>query len=729
MTVRIFRRAAQALTLAMTVSSSAQQTASSMDRDFQSPPEAAKPRVWWHWMSGNVSQEGITADLEWMHRVGIGGMQMFDGDLGVAQYLEKPVIWMTPEWKAAFKHAGAEADRLGLEMSMAASGGWSETAGPWVKPQEAMKKAVWSETRISGPKKFDGKLAQPPRVNGPFQGLGLIDVPNSPMVGGAPGIPRANAAAPAPDPTFYADTYVLAYRLPDAENDAGSEGKMSSSDPALKPGALADHDYATSARVNLNGAKSAWIQWEFAKPAPMRSFSIGMAPPASRQSAQLPDGDLSYSNDGNTWTKIVTLPDSPPFARPFGVRTFSFAPVSAKYFRLTMQEVQVTPDQRLRGLVPPTYFDISEVALSPSPRVNFFEDKASFGTFVAAADTATPEVAASEAVQPKDVVNLTSKMRPDGTLDWQVPAGRWAILRMGYSLTGKKNHPATPAATGFEVDKLSKEHVTSYMKQYTGMISSAVAPYYGKSFRNFLMDSWEAGQENWTEEIVSEFQRRRGYDPVPYLPVLTGQVIGTSEKSDGFLWDYRRTIAEMLADNHYKLAKDFLASQNIGLYAEAMGISMPTTGDGLLNKGQVTIPMGEFWTPLPGGVDVPTREADVRETASAAHIYGKPIVATESFTSVPTIPGWAQTPFYLKQLADQNFARGVNRIVFHTSDHQPWVDDKHKPGITLGYFGQHYSRNITWAEQAIAWNTYLARCSYLLQQGKPIADVAYFYGE
>ena len=169
-----------------------------------------------------------------------------------------------------------------------------------------------------------------------------------------------------------------------------------------------------------------------------------------------------------------------------------------------------------------------------------------------------------------------------------------------------------------------------------------------------------------------------------------------------------------------------LDKQGLGLYAEAMGIYMPTTGDGQLNKGQVTIPMGEFWTPMPDQLDIPTREADVREATSAAHIYGKPIVATESFTSNPTTLGWAQTPFYLKQLADQNFARGVNRIVFHTSDHQPFVDDTNsQSSATMG----STTRNITWAEQAVAWNSYLARCSYLLQQGKPVADVAYFYGE
>jgi len=256
-----------------------------------------------------------------------------------------------------------------------------------------------------------------------------------------------------------------------------------------------------------------------------------------------------------------------------------------------------------------------------------------------------------------------------------------------------------------------------------------LGPYFGKSFRYFLMDSWEAGQENWTEEMASEFQKRRGYDLTPYLPVLTGRVIESAEVSDRFLWDFRRTIADLLADNHYHAATEYFHTRGVGLYAEAMGSGLPTTGDGLKNKGQVDIPMGEFWTPLPGQNDTPDHDADVREAASAAHIYGKPIVATESFTSMPNIPAWGQSPFYLKPLADRHLAMGVNRIVFHTSDHQPFVDDAHKPGITLWMFGQHYTRNITWAEQAVAWNTYLARSSYLLQQGQFAADLAYFYGE
>ncbi len=727
--MNILRRVSLAV-LILALCASAQQPPALTQKDFQNPPEAAKPRAWWHWMSGNVTKEGITADLEWMHRVGIGGMQMFDGDLGVARYIEKPVIWMTPEWKDAFHHAGAEADRLGLEMSMAASGGWSETAGPWVKPEAAMKKVVWSETRVTGLTKFNGKLAPPPHINGPFQGISIVDFPSSPMVGGAPGIPRPPHAEPAPDPTYYADTVVLAYRLPDSESTAPPTPRVSASDTSFSAGGLSDGDYATfSDLLFADDQNTGWVQWEYPRSFNLRSFTIAMSQPTSRLIPQLPAGDFSYSADGQNWTKLISLPGSPQYARTFGVRTFTFAPVSARYFRLTLQKVQPTPEQVLRGITPVKSYRLAEVALNSSPRIAFYEDKASFGTFVAGADTTTPDVQPAEAVPASQVIDLTGKMQPDGSLDWQVPAGNWAIVRMGYSLTGKKNHPATPEATGFEVDKLSSQHVRDYMNTYTDMVSNAVAPNYSKSFRYFLMDSWEAGQENWTENMLSEFKRRRGYDATPYLPTLTGRIIGSSRESDAFLWDYRRTLAEMLADNHYKLAADLLAKQKIGLYAEAMGISLPTTGDGLLNKGQVTIPMGEFWTPIAGAADTPAREADVFEAASAGHIYGKNIIATESFTSMPTTPGWGQTPFYLKQLADQNFARGVNRIVFHTSDHQPFTDDKHKPGITLGYFGQHYTRNITWAEQAVAWNTYLARCSYMEQVGHPVIDIAYFYGE
>ncbi len=706
--------------------------AGELERGFRNPPESARPRVWWHWLNGNVTKEGITADLEWMKRVGIAGMQMFDGSLGVPLFVDRRLVWMTPEWKDAFRHAAAEADRLGLEMAMAASGGWSETAGPWVKPEEAMKKVVWSETRVQGPRKFGGALPHPPSVNGRFQDMAVPPDFEFPAPIDLPGArPTPKPSPPPRDPTYYADTVVLAYRLPDDEvSIVESRPRVTTSGGELDGAVLADGAFDRTAplRVPEDGTP-AWIQYEFAQPFRAQAFTIGMAAGRGFFGATPPTGRVQASADGARWTTLLDLPGPEPLFGGFPIRTYSLPPTTVRWYRVVFDAPPPNPLAGLLSLPPVKQFDIAEMQLHSGPRVNLWEDKASFATLIEASTAGTPAVPAGQAVARADVVDLTSRMGKDGWLAWDVPAGKWVILRMGCSLTGEKNHPATPEATGYEVDKLSRTHVDAYFHNYVGQVSDALGPYFGKSFRYFLMDSWEAGNENWTDDMVSQFRARRGYDPVPYLPALTGRVVESADVSDRFLWDFRRTIADLLAENHYGAAVDYLHTRGVGLYAEAMGASLPTTGDGLQNKGKVDIPMGEFWVPLPGQGDRPEHPADVREAASAAHIYGKTIAATESFTSMPMIPGWGQSPADLKPIADRYLAMGVNRIVFHTSDHQPFVDEAHKPGITLGPFGQHYTRNITWAEQAVAWNSYLTRACYLLQQGLFVGDIAYYYGE
>ena len=717
-TMRIFALAG--LWLSLSGWAVGQGSEQALERGFQEPPDSAKPRVWWHWMNGNVTKEGITQDLEWMKRVGIGGMQMFDGSLLVPKYVDKRLVWMTPEWKEALRHAAAEAERLGLEMSMAASGGWSESGGPSVKPAEAMKKVVWSETRVEGPRHFTGRLPNPPSVNGVFQG---IPRPNPFALGPSQPAP--------PDPTFYADSVVLAYRLPEGEVRMADLGpKVTSSAGNIDAAALMDGDLNKMVALPLpEGGKPAWIQFEFAAPFRAQAFSLasgneGMFGPT------LPNGEVQVSQDGTNFETIVNLPGtSHSFSSGLPVRTYAFPERAARFYRVLFTPPPANPAASFFPMPPVRAYHLAELEFASGPRVNRWEDKAGFGNAYDYDLVPTPAVPAEQAIARSNVIDLTAKMRADGTLDWQVPAGKWVILRMGYSLTGQKNAPATPEATGYEVDKLSRQHVESYLGYYVGQVAQALGPYFGKSFRYFLMDSWEAGMENWTEEMLSEFRQRRGYDPLPYLPVLTGRVVQSADVSDRFLWDYRRTLADLLAENHYGAAASFLHQRHIGLYAEAMGAGLPTTGDGLQDKGRVDIPMGEFWTLLPGGSPSPEHPADVREAASAAHIYGKTLAAAESFTSAPNIPGWGQSPFYLKPLADYYLAAGINRIVFHTSVHQPFVDQSHRPGITLWMFGQHYTRNITWAEQSRAWNAYLARSSYMLQQGRFVGDLAYYYGE
>ncbi|HEY6293795.1 MAG TPA: glycosyl hydrolase [Terriglobia bacterium] len=713
-----------------------QSSGDALDRGFQNPPDSAKPRAWWHWLNGNVTQEGITADLEWMKGSGIAGMQMFDGSLGTPQFVDKRLVWMTPEWKDALRHAGTEADRLGLEMAMAASGGWSETAGPWVKPEEAMKKIVWSETLVEGPKKFSGVLAHPPTNNGKFQNIPMPPELNFPTTPGLPGEkPMPPAPPPKPDPTFYADSKVIAYRLPAGEvRMADLHPKVTSSAPDVDLTLLTDGDVSkpVALRVN-NGESQVWIQFEFPQSYPAEAVTVVAASVAMFGGGAIPDGEVQSSNDGTNWLTLVNLPGPAQTTGGFPVQTYSFPETAARFYRVVLRPPAPNPfvvsiAKELGFPIPSgRSVNLAEIEFS-GPRVNHWQGKAAYGNTTEFQTIATPRVPKTEAMAPTDVIDVTSKMQPDGTLDWDVPAGKWVILRMGYSLTGEKNHPASPEATGYEVDKLSAKHVGDYVKTYVDMVSGALGPNFGKSFRYFLMDSWEAGVENWTDDMIPEFQKRRGYDPTPYLPVLTGRIVGSAEASDRFLWDFRRTIADLLAENHYGVATKYFNQHGVGLYAEAMGADDPTTGDGLLNKSEVDVPMGEFWTPPLGQKDGPQHPADLLEAASAAHIYGKKIAAAESFTTAPNAPVWA-SPFYLKPLGDKAMALGINRFVFHTSDHQPFVDDQHKPGMTLGFFGQHYTRNTTWAAEAIAWNTYLARASFLLQQGQFVGDLAYFYGE
>ncbi len=713
-----------------------QESGGALEQGFKSPPDSAKPRAWWHWLNGNITEEGITADVEWMKRSGIAGMQMFDGSLGTPQFVDKRLVWMTPEWKHALHHAGDEAARLGLEMAMAASGGWSETAGPWVKPEQAMKKIVWSETLVEGPRSFSGVLSHPPTNNGKFQDMPMPPDLSFPTATGLPGEkPMPPAPPQAPDPTFYADSKVVAYRLPDSEvRMADAHPRITTSDPAADTALFTDGAFGKAATVRVaEGGSQAWVEFEFPRGYRAQAVTIAAGGVAMFSGGAIPYGEVQSSDDGMHWQTLVNLPGPQQATGGFPVETYSFPETTSRFYRLVLYPPAPSPSlvamaKELGITIPPQRsVRLAEVEFS-GPRVNHWQGKAAYGNTTEFSSIATPSVSDAEAVPAKNVIDLTSKMRPDGTLDWDVPAGRWVILRLGYSLTGEKNHPASPEATGYEVDKLSATHVHEYVQTYVDMISNALGDNFGKSFRYFLMDSWEAGVENWTDDMIPEFQKRRGYDPTPYLPVLTGHIVGSAEASDRFLWDFRRTIADLLAENHYGVATKYFNQHGVGLYAEAMGTGDPTTGDGLLNKSEVDVPMGEFWTPPVGTKDGPGHAADLIEAASAAHIYGKPIAGAESFTTAPSAPVWA-SPFYLKPLGDRAMSLGINRFIFHTSDHQPFVDDQHKPGMTLGFFGQHYTRNVTWADEAIAWNTYLARCSYLLQQGKFVGDLAYFYGE
>jgi alpha-L-rhamnosidase len=319
-------------------------------------------------------------------------------------------------------------------------------------------------------------------------------------------------------------------------------------------------------------------------------------------------------------------------------------------------------------------------------------------------------------------------MKSDGYLEWAPPPGEWKVVRMGYSLLGYTNRPDAPQMTGLEADKLNGEDVKAYIDTLLGKYRSLLGPQLGGQVKYMTIDSYEVGAQNWTEGIIAEFSKRRGYDPTPWLPVLTGRVVESPKASDEFLWDFRKTLGELMVDNHYGTMQKEINGHGLKSYVESHESGRVMSPDGMEVKKRADIPMGAMWTQQFGtNPEQYGYDADDKETSSVAHVYGQNLAAAESLTA--GLGAWAWSPATLKPTVDKELAEGINRFVIHTSVHQPMVGPGTAPGLGLAQFGQWFNRNETWAEQAKPWVEYMGRSSYMLQQGKYVADVLYYYGE
>ena len=535
--------------------------ADSLEDGFREPPDSAKPQTWWHWMNGNITAEGITADLEAMKRVGIGGAQIFNVDCGIPP---GPVKLMSPEWRQLMLHAVKEADRLGLELCIHNGTGWSSSGGPWNTPALAMQRLTASETNITGPCHFTGVLSQPKTAL-----------------------------------NYYRDIAVVAFRESGARRTAQQ---------------ITGPRFPGSKKVRVTAATES-------------------APPLAIENLEAKAG---FSGD---FVDFAPFKNNPP---------------------------------------------------------------------------------SGSAVERSNIVDLTARMGPDGRLEWDAPPGNWTIIRGGYTPTGVENHPAPVEGTGLECDKFNPAALDAHWTGYVQKVLDDAGPLAGKgkALDNVLIDSYEVGGQNWTPRFREEFEQRRGYDPLAFVPALTGRVVGSREISERFLWDMRRTIADLFADNYYGHFQELCHEHGLKASFE------PYTGpfDSMQCGARADIPMGEFWA----GSDV---DASVKLASSIGHVYGQPIIGAESFTGAParTHGRWLDDPYSLKTLGDLVFCQGVNRYIFHRYAMQPWTN--RWPGMTMGPWGTHFDRTETWWEQGAAWMRYIARCQFLLQQGRSVVDAAYFCGE
>lgn len=687
----------------------------SLYSQFLQPGNEARPRVWWHWMNGNITKEGIRKDLLWMQRAGIGGFQNFDASLFTPKLVDNRLSYMTPEWKDAFYYATTLADSLNLEMAIAGSPGWSETGGPWVAKEDGMKKIVWSELRVNGGQAAI-QLPAPPSVTGPFQNM-----QKGPDLMGGSAEKQSG---------FYKDIAVLACPIPESDRSLSELGAViSSSGGTFSLDMLTDGDLASTVMLpsdTLTGY--AWIQFNFPSPQTMQAVTVvggGDKGPFGLYGELKDTRSLETSDDGLHFTRVCYIP-----AANVLQQTIAFAPVTARYFRVVIKNPEAFDMAALLGMgggskpKPPAGTAIAEVLLSSAARVHMFEEKAAFAPATELFDKTSPASASS--IRINGIIDISSKLNSDGTLDWKVPPGKWRIIRFGYSLLGITNHPATPEATGLEVDKLDSIAIGKYFETYLGMYKDATRGLIGrKGLRFMVTDSWEAGAQNWTAEMPREFLKRRGYSLVPWLPVLAGYSVNSPEASDAFLFDYRKTLSEMLVQYHYDGLTRILSRYGMKRYSESHEDRRALIADGMEVKRNAAVPMSAMWMPKFPGDERTVYIADIRESASTAHIYGQNLVAAESFTA--SSGAYSYGPEQLKSTADLELANGLNRFIIHTSVHQPF--DDREPGISLGPVGQWFTRHETWAEQAKAWTDYLARSSFLLQQGKFVADVLYYYGE
>ncbi len=492
---------------------------------FANPPAAARPWVYWFWLNGNVTREGITADLEAMKRVGIGGALIMEVDQGVPL---GPVPFAGPKWRELFHHVVTEAGRLGLEINMNDDAGWNGSGGPWITPDVAMQKLVWSETTFEGGKPVEVTLPQPATVGG-----------------------------------YYRDEAVIAVRE------------------------------ASDFRIPNLEAKSALVR-----------------------------GDVPWQSD--------------------------------------------------RMLKPP------------------------------------------DAIGKNEMFDLTSAIDPTRPVKVGLPEGKWTVLRFGRTLTGAENAPAPASGRGLECDKLSDAGSQAAFAGLIGKLAADSRGLIGKSLVRTHIDSWENHSQNWTPLFRQEFRRLRGYDLAPWLPVMTGRVVGSLDQSERFLWDVRRTVADLVQSRYASGMRKLANKSGLRLSIEGYGDCVM---DDMAYAGRADEPMAEFWS-WPGNFTAGT----VAQMVSAAHVYGKPIVGAEAFTATDG-ERWRHHPASIKALGDWAFCEGINRFVFHRYAMQPWLDVR--PGMGMGPWGIHYERTQTWWEWTGPWHAYLSRCQYLMRQGKPVVDLLY----
>jgi len=694
-----------------------------LENSFINPLRSDGPWVVWHWTSANQTKEGVTSNLEGMAAAGIAGATLFsfppsDGFRG-STILENPAAPLTPEWFDLINHTVTEAGRLGIELAIQISAGWATAGGDWIPPELSQQQIVWSEQMIEGGKRFRGTLERPRRVSVQSGGFG----------GGEEQIPESWE-------NYYRDLNVLAFLEPAdwGQTNLSRNAKVTAT---LKVKDLQKITDPGNRDLMVSTDQPGYIQFAFDEPFTLRSVTMNPGNfnrPAHSMEVQASDDGTNFKTIGslepmmNSWqTRLPVLTHTVPETRaryfrlvyvpgpPIGYDEHMMAGSYSGPSRYGFGQAASAAEEPENMLDIIEKITITSIVLSSTAVVHHWEGKTAL--LWGKSRRITGDEMPAEACVPMDgIIDITDRMRPDGSIDWKPPEGKWKIMRFGYTTMAETN--GSGIGQGLEADKFSREGARIAFDGWYGRILEHVGPRLSHEVVKMLnVDSWECGSQNWSPVFRDEFRARRGYDVGKYLPLMAGIPVESADVTEGFLFDVRRTIADLISDNFFEELKELAHARGSIVNTEAVPPGM--ISDGVLVHKNVDATSSEFWVDIWNN----WKPCDIADAASGAHIYGKQIVIAEAFTGGGS---WKENPYDLKAMGDMHFVDGINRMMIHLWAAQPYPG--RVPGQT-GAAGTYVNEHTTWIRPGKAWFDYLRRCQSLLQTGIPVSDALYFIGE
>ena len=645
--------------------------------DFKTPTSENTLWCYWYWIGDDISKDGITKDLEAMKAAGIGGALI--GNINPKEKDGK-VPMLSEEWWSHMVHAVKEAKRIGIEIGSFNCPGWSQSGGPWVSSEMAMRYMVHSEIKVTGGQKVTLNLVKP---TSEFQ-----------------------------------DTYVLAFPSISAEeNFLQSNNARIEVTPSIKnKDQLIDGNASTFGSFS-KGVREYQIDIIAEQAITARSLEFKLSKDVIIGRCEVLaeiDGEFKAIKTFDIDRSNLDPAVGPDRYAPIVV---ALPKTNAKNFRIKFQSAG--------ALVATQEWGLSEIVISEAAKLEDYVEK-NLGkmhpTPFPAWDSylwAGQEEVSNDAlkVQSSEVIDISDKMDANGNLSWDAPKGSWTIQRFGMTPTGTKNSPSAPQGKGYEVDKASKKLAKFHYEQYIGELLKRIPEESRSAFKYVIADSYEQGSQNWTDDFEVNFESEFGYNPKKFLPVFSGRIVGSVEESDRFLWDLRRSTADAVAHQYVGGLKETSNEDNLKLWLENYG-HWGFPSEFLMYGGQSDLVAGEFWNEGSLG------DIECKSASSAAHIYGKPRVSAEAFTAASRT--YVRHPAMLKKRGDWSLTEGINHFVLHLYIHQP--DDNRVPGVNA-WFSTEFNRHNTWFEKSKVYFEYLRRSQYLLQQGRYAADVCYFIGE